>query len=71
MEGYAAVFKIALALVSVHEQMILESDSFESVTDILKRTLPEMSPSEMELVFQKVQLLIFCLYIGYNWVYTC
>lgn len=56
MEGYAAVFKIALSLMSVHEEILLASDSFESVTGVLKQTLPDMSPSDMELVFQKVSV---------------
>ena len=56
MEGYAAIFKIALSLLSVHQEAILASDSFESLTEVLKKTLPEMSSSEMELVFQQVRL---------------
>jgi len=54
MEGYSAVFKIALSLLSTHEDEILSSDSFESVTETLKKTLPEMSADKMETVFEKV-----------------
>lgn len=55
MEGYAAVFKIALALLSVFEEDIIASESFESATNILKIALPDMSAEQTELVFNKVR----------------
>ena len=54
MEGYAAVFKIALALLAVNEDAILACESFECATNILKNKLPEMTGEQTEQVFDKV-----------------
>lgn len=55
MEGYAAVFKIALSILSVHKELILSSDSFEATTETLKRTLPEMGNVQMTKIFNEVR----------------
>lgn len=51
------MFKVALSILSVHKELILASDCFESVTDVLKRTLPEMSHMQMEKIFNEVSEL--------------
>ncbi|XP_067949945.1 TBC1 domain family member 4-like [Watersipora subatra] len=57
MEGYSAVFKIALSLVSVHHDAIMASDSFEGVMNVFKTSLPAMTSCEMEQVFQEANSL--------------
>lgn len=54
MEGVSAVFKVALALLSYHKDLILANESFESVTDILKRTIPDMSQEKLDPFFDEV-----------------
>lgn len=49
------IFKVALCLLSSHEGEIVECDSFESIVDYLKNTLPAVNQTQMEQTIAKVQ----------------
>lgn len=54
VQGTGVIFKVALCLLSSHEGEIMECDSFESIVDYLKSTLPALSQSQMEQTIAKV-----------------
>jgi hypothetical protein len=53
IEGALALFKISLAILSVHKPIILSCDGFESIVNHLKLEIPEMSLIESELIISK------------------
>lgn len=53
-QGTEVIFKVALCLLSSHEGEIVECDSFESIVDYLKTTLPTLTQSQMEQTIAKV-----------------
>ncbi|CAN9497580.1 unnamed protein product [Ophioblennius macclurei] len=53
-QGLEVVFKVALCLLSSHEGEIVECDSFESIVDYLKTTLPTLTQTQMEQTVAKV-----------------
>lgn len=55
VQGTAVIFKVALCLLSSHEGEIVECDSFETIVDYLKSTLPALSQTQMEQTIAKVQ----------------
>lgn len=55
VQGTGVIFKVALCLLSSHEREIVECDSFESIVDYLKTTLPALSQTQMEQTIAKVQ----------------
>uniref|UniRef100_A0A3Q2EJ49 TBC1 domain family, member 4 n=1 Tax=Cyprinodon variegatus TaxID=28743 RepID=A0A3Q2EJ49_CYPVA len=62
VQGTEAIFKVALCLLSSHEGEIVECDSFESIVDYLKTTLPTLTHTQMEQTIakaarQKIQTL--------------
>lgn len=54
VQGTGVIFKVALCLLSSHEGEIMECDSFESIVDYLKSTLPALRQSQMEQTIAKV-----------------
>lgn len=54
VQGTDVIFKVALCLLSSHEGEILECDSFESIVDYLKSTIPTLSHNQMEETITKV-----------------
>ncbi|XP_047670748.1 TBC1 domain family member 4 isoform X6 [Tachysurus fulvidraco] len=48
VQGTEVIFKVALCLLSSHEGEILECDSFESIVDYLKTTIPALTQNQME-----------------------
>lgn len=54
VEGTEVIFKVALCLLGSHEGEIVECDSFESIVDYLKTTLPTLSHTQMEQTIAKV-----------------
>uniref|UniRef100_A0A669BBV2 TBC1 domain family member 4 n=1 Tax=Oreochromis niloticus TaxID=8128 RepID=A0A669BBV2_ORENI len=54
VEGTEVIFKVALCLLGSHEGEIVECDSFESIVDYLKTTLPALSHTQMEQTIAKV-----------------
>lgn len=55
VQGTEVIFKVALCLLSSHEGEIVECDSFESIVDYLKITLPTLAQTQMEETIAKVQ----------------
>ncbi|XP_055360776.1 TBC1 domain family member 4 isoform X2 [Betta splendens] len=54
VQGTEVIFKVALCLLSSHESEIVECDSFESIVDYLKITLPSLAQAQMEQTVAKV-----------------
>ncbi|XP_029136755.2 TBC1 domain family member 4 isoform X1 [Labrus bergylta] len=54
IQGTGVIFKVALCLLSNHEREIVECDSFESIVDFLKTTIPTLTPTQMEQTIAKV-----------------
>ncbi|XP_059198854.1 TBC1 domain family member 4 isoform X3 [Centropristis striata] len=54
VQGTEVIFKVALCLLSSHEGEIVECDSFESIVDYLKTTLPALTLTQMEQTISKV-----------------
>uniref|UniRef100_A0A671USZ2 TBC1 domain family member 4 n=1 Tax=Sparus aurata TaxID=8175 RepID=A0A671USZ2_SPAAU len=54
VQGTGVIFKVALCLLSSHEGEIVECDSFESIVDYLKTTLPALTHAQMEQTIAKV-----------------
>lgn len=54
-QGTEVIFKVALCLLSSHEGEIVECDTFESIVDYLKTTLPNLNQTQMEQTIAKVQ----------------
>nr|XP_020465081.1 TBC1 domain family member 4 isoform X3 [Monopterus albus] len=54
VQGTEAIFKVALCLLSSHEGEIVECDTFESIVDYLKTTLPDLTQTQMEETIAKV-----------------
>ncbi|XP_019112955.2 TBC1 domain family member 4 isoform X4 [Larimichthys crocea] len=54
VQGTGVIFKVALCLLSSHEGEIVECDSFESIVDYLKTTLPALTHTQMEETIAKV-----------------
>ena len=52
-EGPNILFKISLAVLSIHKPILLTCLSFESIVDHVKITIPEMSLIESELIINK------------------
>lgn len=57
------IFKVALCLLGSHEGEIVECDSFESIVDYLKTTLPALSHTQMEQTIAKVHKLPFFFFL--------
>ncbi|XP_043941562.1 TBC1 domain family member 4 isoform X2 [Protopterus annectens] len=54
LQGTEVIFKVALSLLSNHEVLIMECDSFETIVDFLKNTIPDMTKSQMEKIITQV-----------------
>uniref|UniRef100_A0A667ZIY9 TBC1 domain family member 4 n=1 Tax=Myripristis murdjan TaxID=586833 RepID=A0A667ZIY9_9TELE len=54
VQGTEVIFKVALCLLSSHEGEIVECDSFESIVDYLKTTIPNLTQTQMEQTITKV-----------------
>ena len=50
------VFKVALVLLGNHKELVKQCDSFESIMEFLKSTLPGMGIIQMERVINQVNL---------------
>lgn len=65
VQSTEVIFKVALCLLSSHEGEILECDSFESIVDYLKTTIPALAQNQMEETINKVQreILFLCILV--------
>ncbi|XP_053311382.1 TBC1 domain family member 4 isoform X2 [Spea bombifrons] len=54
VQGTEAIFKVALGLLSNNEERIMACDSFESIVDFLKISIPDMTNATMERIITQV-----------------
>ncbi|XP_060681878.1 TBC1 domain family member 4 isoform X2 [Hemiscyllium ocellatum] len=54
LQGTEVIFKVALSLMSSHEALILQCDSFETIVDFIKSTIPNLSHTQMEKTIVQV-----------------
>ncbi|KAM6986739.1 TBC1 domain family member 4 isoform 2-T2 [Aplochiton taeniatus] len=54
VQGTEVIFKVALCLLSSHKGEIVECDSFETIVDYLKTTIPNLTRTQMEETISKV-----------------
>ncbi|XP_048778738.1 TBC1 domain family member 1-like isoform X3 [Ostrea edulis] len=54
IQGVEILLKIAIVLLGNHKELILQCDSFESIVEFIKTTLPEMGIIQMERVINQV-----------------
>ncbi|KAL4604984.1 TBC1 domain family member 4 isoform X1 [Arapaima gigas] len=54
VQGSEVIFKVALCLLSSHEGEIMECDSFETIVDYLKITIPSLTQAQMEQTISQV-----------------
>ena len=51
------VFKVALVLLGNHKELIKQCNSFETVMEFLKTTLPSMGIIQMERIINQVNIV--------------
>lgn len=51
------LLKVALVLLGNHKELILQCDSFETIVEFIKTTLPEMGVIQMERVINQVSIV--------------
>ncbi|XP_074649702.1 TBC1 domain family member 1-like isoform X2 [Tubulanus polymorphus] len=54
LQGWEVVFKVAVVLLGEHKELILQCDSFETVVEFLKTTLPALGIVQVERVINQV-----------------
>ena len=57
LQGIDVVFKVALVLLGNHKELIKQCNSFESIMEFLKTTLPSMGIIQMERVINQVSCI--------------
>lgn len=66
IQGVEILLKVALVLLGNHKELILQCDSFETIVEFIKTTLPEMGVIQMERVINQVSIVsLDLLYIVY------
>lgn len=53
LESSETIFRIALALLSVHKDELLQRENFEEIMNYLKNTVPKMDTTMMELILKE------------------
>ncbi|XP_052276744.1 TBC1 domain family member 1-like isoform X8 [Dreissena polymorpha] len=54
IQGSEVIFKVALVLLGNHKELIMQCNSFETIVEFIKTTLPEMGMIQMERVINQV-----------------
>ncbi|XP_053398670.1 TBC1 domain family member 1-like [Mercenaria mercenaria] len=54
IQGPEVIFKVALVLLGNHKELIIQCNSFETIVEFIKTTLPEMGMIQMERVINQV-----------------
>ncbi|XP_075447111.1 TBC1 domain family member 4 isoform X3 [Ascaphus truei] len=54
LQGTEVIFKVALSLLGNNEALIMACDSFESIVDFLKTSIPDMTPLTTERIITQV-----------------
>lgn len=62
IQGSEVIFKVALVLLGNHKELIIQCDSFESIVEFIKTTLPEMGMIQMERVINQVRMCDQCAF---------
>lgn len=57
IQGVEILLKVALVLLGNHKELILQCDSFETIVEFIKTTLPEMGVIQMERVINQVSIV--------------
>ena len=58
LQGLGVVFKVALVLLGNHKELIKQCNSFETIVDFLKTTLPSMGIIQMERIINQVNVVL-------------
>lgn len=53
IQGIDVIFKVAMVLLGNHKELIKQCDSFETIVEFLKTTLPEMGIIQMERIINQ------------------
>lgn len=64
IQGADVIFKVALVLLGNHKELIMQCDSFETIVDFIKTTLPEMGMIQMERVINQVTFFSSIFFIS-------
>jgi hypothetical protein len=54
LQGIEVIFKVALVLLGNHKELLMQCDSFETIVEFLKTTLPSLGIIQMERVINQV-----------------
>lgn len=54
LESPEVIFKVAIALLDVHQDELLKRDGFEEIMDYLKNVVPKVDAATLESVQKKV-----------------
>lgn len=66
IQGVEILLKVALVLLGNHKELILQCDSFETIVEFIKTTLPEMGVIQMERVINQVSIVsLYLLHVLY------
>ena len=72
LQGTEVVYKVALVLLGNHKELIMQCNSFETIVEFLKTTLPEMGIIQMERIINQVNKLSnWCLQDTYVFYTAC
>lgn len=55
MQGAEVILKVGLLLLGNHKELILQCNSFESIVEFIKTTLPELGIIQMERIIIQVR----------------
>lgn len=59
LESPEVIFKVAIALLEVHQEELMRRDGFEEIMDYLKNVVPKVDADTMEAVQKKVFFFFF------------
>lgn len=59
LQGTEVIYKVALILLGNHKELIMQCNSFETIVEFLKTTLPEMGIIQMERIINQVRNFIW------------
>ena len=54
MQGVEVILKVGLVLLGNHKELILQCNSFETIVEFIKTTLPELGIIQMEKIIIQV-----------------
>lgn len=66
LESPEVIFKVAIALLDVHQEELLQRDGFEEIMDYLKNAVPKVDATSLEAIQKKVCQRIVGVMISTN-----